>query len=157
MPKRKITIGWGPKEDAPHYVDLAFRLYGKDGNPATLILTMHPAESVSNAGFRSAMFIRDNPNLSFPHQVGEMFGFLGSFLGVLVAAEEEFVGIIFVNHLPRQPSGTPSTRNRQEITTTAEGVKRFCQLVSKSLTTGTDAWSSPECDWVYLNCEAAVD
>src|SRR6516225_9444450 len=153
MPQRSLTIGCGPREDAPPYVDLAFRTYGKDGNPATLIITVHPAESVADAGFQSAIFIQPDSRLTFPYQVGEMIGFLGSFLGVLATVEEEFVGIIFVNHLPRDPAGPVPARTRQELSGTPQAIQRFCELVSKSLTTGGHPWSPRESDWVYLDCE----
>jgi hypothetical protein len=61
MRERIKTIGWGPQEDAPHFVASAFRTYGKDAHPATLIITMHAAESVSDAGFRSAIYIQADP------------------------------------------------------------------------------------------------
>jgi hypothetical protein len=157
MRKRTVTIGWGPREDCPQYVDLAFRVYGKDGQDATLIITMHAAETVSNAGFQSALFVQPDPKLSFSYQVGEMYGFLSSFLATARTADHEFVGIILVNHLPRPGSGKQPVRQRETLDTLSDGAERFCELISKSLTTGIHEWESRECDWVYLDCEAVID
>jgi hypothetical protein len=154
---RETTIGWGPKEDCPRYVELAFQFYGRENHPATLVITTHAAESVSNAGFRSGIYIQPDPQLSFPYQVGEMLGFLGSFLSVVKSAEEEFVGLILINHQPRPSFGGKPDRQREKLDSVADGVERFCHLAAGSLVSEPTGLRPRQCDWVYLTCETVVD
>ncbi|AWM37083.1 hypothetical protein GobsT_49990 [Gemmata obscuriglobus] len=159
MRPRKFTIGWGPREKATRYVDLAFTTYSENGNPASLIITKFSAASHSVAGFASMIAIQkdDRPGmtpLTFHYQVGEMFGFLASFMTILDQDDADYLGLLFVNHTKRADQFPEPERGMEEIASAYEGIHKICTRISSSLT--AQVFQARTCDWVYLEAEATI-
>jgi hypothetical protein len=157
--KRNYTIGWGPKENAPHYVNLAQQVYAEHGSPATLVISWHAAESVSNAGFRSAMFIQQDRKLKYEYQFGELLTMVAAGLGTLARSDEDFAGFIFVNHMADAPGLPRPTRHLEEAASLIDAAEKFCRLAGESLKSGAAPFlGSPRgCDWIYLCSEAVIE
>lgn len=155
MTNRRVTLGWGPKEDAQENVKSAFRSYETISYPATLILTMHRPES-DGAGIPSALPFKREQKVPFEYQVGEMFGFLGSFLEIVKSEEDEYIGLLFVNHTPRDTSLGQPVVECATLPTLVDGVQQWCELVSRSLRVGPGLIAPRVCDWAWLMCESVV-
>lgn len=156
MRERKVTLGWGPRENAPSLILEAFAAYGPDGDHATIVFVEHCGVFDTYAGISATFSIEPTTGHPFTKQVGKIISYLLALSSAPTQSDATFVSLVFVNHRRRHPAlPVPPTR-REDAADFRTGIEKFWHKLAVSLEGGTNEFEPSEGDWVYLECEAAI-